>query len=57
VPDPFGLKGQWEAAAYLYDLSDPARLAATSAEAHHYPEPTTGEGRILCDGTRLGGRR
>ena len=53
IPDPYGLKGQSEAAAYLYDLSDPQRLASTTWDTHQFPEPTTGEERILCDGTRI----
>lgn len=37
VEDPYGLRGQRETAAYLYDLSDPARLASAEAETHSYP--------------------
>jgi hypothetical protein len=54
IPDPFGLKGQSEAAAYLYDLSDPQRLTSAAWDTHQFPELTTGGGRILCDGTRIG---
>jgi Dolichyl-phosphate-mannose-protein mannosyltransferase len=55
IPDPFGGKDQSEAAAYLYDLSDPVRLAAGTAADHRFPEPRTGRPRVLCDGTRLSG--
>lgn len=55
IPDPFGGKDQSEAAAYLYDLSDPVRLAAGTAADHRFPEPRTGRPRVLCDGTRLPG--
>jgi hypothetical protein len=37
IEDPYGLVGQREAAAYLYDLSDPERLAGADAETHSYP--------------------
>lgn len=37
IGDPFGLTGQRETAAYLYDLSDPARLARADAATHPYP--------------------
>jgi hypothetical protein len=40
VEDPYGLRGQREAAAYLYDLSDPARLALADAETHPFPTAT-----------------
>jgi hypothetical protein len=56
IPDPYGLKGQSEAAAYLYDLSDPQRLASATWSTHKFPEPTTGAARILCDGTRIGAK-
>jgi hypothetical protein len=56
IPDPYGLKGQREAAAYLYDLSEETRLAATTADAYQHPEVATGDLRILCDGTRLEAR-
>jgi Dolichyl-phosphate-mannose-protein mannosyltransferase len=53
VPDPFGDRGQAEAAAQLYDLSDPGRLSAATAETYDYPDPKSGGPRVLCDGTRL----
>lgn len=56
IPDPFGSLGQSEAAAYLYDLSDPGRLAAATWTTHRFPEPTTGGPRILCDGTWIPGQ-
>ncbi len=37
IEDPYGLTGQRETAAYLYDLSNPERLARTDAETHFYP--------------------
>ena len=37
IEDPYGLVGQRETAAYLYDLSDPERLAGADAETHSYP--------------------
>jgi hypothetical protein len=37
IEDPFGNRGQRAAAAYLYDLSDPARLSLADAETHPYP--------------------
>ena len=37
IEDPYGLRGQRETAAYLYDLSDPARLASADAETHSHP--------------------
>lgn len=37
IDDPFGNRGQRAAAAYLYDLSDPARLARADAETHPHP--------------------
>ena len=42
VEDPFGTAGPLAAEAYLYDLSDPARLARTTADAHPLA-PVTGE--------------
>ena len=56
IPDPFGSRGQSEAAAYLYDLSDPNRLAAETWQTHRFPDPTTGGPRVLCDGTWIPGR-
>jgi Dolichyl-phosphate-mannose-protein mannosyltransferase len=53
IPDPYGLTGQLEAAAYLYDLSDPVRLASTTAETFRHEPITTGGFRFLCDGTRV----
>jgi hypothetical protein len=38
IPDPFGLEGKSEAAAYLYDLSDPGRLSRASAATFPVPE-------------------
>jgi hypothetical protein len=40
IEDPFGLRGQREAAAYLYDLSDPGRLTQADAETHPFPAAT-----------------
>ncbi|MGH7567303.1 MAG: hypothetical protein ACREK2_10780 [Gemmatimonadota bacterium] len=40
IEDPFGFRGQREAAAYLYDLSDPGRLAQADAETHPFPAAT-----------------
>jgi Dolichyl-phosphate-mannose-protein mannosyltransferase len=54
IPDPYGLTGQSEAAAYLYDLSEPARLAAANWETHRFPDPFTDGPRDFCDGTRIG---
>jgi hypothetical protein len=54
IADPFGSKGLSEAAAYLYDLSDPVRLASTSWDRHRFPDPIAGGRRFLCDGTRVG---
>jgi hypothetical protein len=54
IPAPFGARGQREAAAYLYDLSDQGRLAATTWDRHQVPKTTTGAPRVLCDGTRVG---
>lgn len=34
ILDPYGLRGQRAAAAYLYDLSDPRKLARTDAATH-----------------------
>jgi hypothetical protein len=56
IPDPFGARGQIEAAAYLYDLSDPIRLAAATWDTHQFPDPVTGEPRDLCDGRRVAGK-
>jgi hypothetical protein len=56
IPDPFGARGQMEAAAYLYDLSDPSRLTAATWDSHQFPDPWTGEPRDLCDGRRVAGR-
>lgn len=36
IPDPFGLRGQREAAAYLYDLGDPGRLERADAESYSF---------------------
>ena len=52
IPDPFGLSGEREAAAVLYDLSDPARLSAARAETHVLDQVPHGM-RTPCDGTRL----
>jgi len=52
IPDPYGQKGQGEAAAYLYDLSDPIRLASVTSETHRFPDPPTDGPRDLCKGTR-----
>lgn len=41
IADPNGLRGQREAAAYLYDLSDPVRLARADAETHPHPRSTS----------------
>ena len=41
IPDPHGLRGQREAAAYLYDLGDPVRLARADAETHPHPRSTS----------------
>jgi hypothetical protein len=38
IEDPYGNKGKSEAAAYLYDLSDPQRLAQSNAEAYPVPK-------------------
>jgi hypothetical protein len=54
IPDPYGSREQAEAAAYLYDLSNPTRLAATTWDTHQYPDPVVDSVRILCDGTQLG---
>lgn len=40
IEDPHGLRGQREAEAYLYDLSDPGRLAHADAETHPFPAAT-----------------
>jgi hypothetical protein len=58
VEDPFGNRGQRAAAAYLYDLSDPSRLAMADAETHPYPKATivTRNKAIGCDYTRDPGR-
>jgi hypothetical protein len=40
IEDPFRLRGQRAAEAYLYDLSDPRRLARTDAETHPFEAPT-----------------
>ncbi|HET9332710.1 MAG TPA: hypothetical protein VFQ21_03930 [Gemmatimonadota bacterium] len=40
IEDPFGLVGQRAATAYLYDLSDPDRLALADAETHPYVSAT-----------------
>lgn len=53
IPDPFGNTGQLAAAAHLYDLSDPVRLATATAETHRHEPIATGNERILCDGTRV----
>ena len=37
IEDPYGLTGQRETAAFLYDLSDPERLARADAATHPYP--------------------
>ncbi len=55
IPDPFGVRGQGAAAAYLYDLSDPKRLSAATWESHVFPELTSGGPCVFCDGTRIGG--
>jgi hypothetical protein len=46
------LAGEREAAAVLYDLSDPARLSAARADTHALDQVPRGM-RTLCDGTRL----
>jgi len=56
IADPTGATGQAEAAAYLYDLSNPTRLATATPESHRFPNPVTGERRDLCDGTRAPGK-
>jgi hypothetical protein len=56
IPDPFGARGQAEAAAYLYDLSNPSRLAAATWDSHQFPDPVTGGTRDLCDGRRIPGK-
>lgn len=56
IPDPFGTRGQGEAAAYLYDLSDPRRLTSDSWDRHRFPELFSGGRRVLCDGTVIEGR-
>lgn len=38
IPDPYGLEGKSEAAAYLYDLSDPGRLMRANASSFPAPE-------------------
>jgi hypothetical protein len=53
IPDPFVNSGQEEAAAYLFDLSDPVRLATTTADTFEHGPVHTGGTRILCDGTRI----
>jgi len=40
IEDPHGLRGQREAAANLYDLSNPGRLARADAETHPFPTAT-----------------
>jgi hypothetical protein len=42
VADPFGTVGPLATEAYLYDLSDPARLGRTTADSHPLA-PVTGE--------------
>ena len=42
IVDPFGLRGQRAAAAYLYDLADPRKLARSDAATHPI-EAATGE--------------
>ena len=37
IEDPYGLNGQRESAAYLFDLSNAGRLAGADAETHSYP--------------------
>lgn len=37
IEDPYGLVGQRETAAFLYDLSNPERLAKADAETHSFP--------------------
>jgi hypothetical protein len=54
IPDPYGSRGQGEAAAYLYDLSNPIRLAATTWQTHQFPDPVVDPERTLCDGTQIG---
>jgi hypothetical protein len=49
IDDPYGLTGQREAAAYLYDLSDPERLARADAATHSHPAARmTERGAIGC---------
>ena len=38
IEDPEDNRGKREAAAFLYDLSDPRRLSRSSAETHAVPE-------------------
>lgn len=58
IEDPYGNPGQRAAAAYLYDLSHPARLARAEAETHAHPRATQIEGSRVegCGYTRLPGR-
>jgi hypothetical protein len=46
IEDPFRLRGQRAAEAYLYDLSDPRRLARTDAETHPFEAPTIVSRRV-----------
>ena len=41
IPDPYGRGGQSEAAAYLFDLSEPDHLERADADTFTLPEPTT----------------
>jgi hypothetical protein len=55
VPDPLGFTGEREAAAVLYDLSDPARLRRADADTYAGILAPSGM-RTLCDGTRIDAR-
>jgi 4-amino-4-deoxy-L-arabinose transferase-like glycosyltransferase len=52
ISDPLGLSGEREAAAILYDLSDPDRLAAADPETYTLDQVPRGM-RTLSDGTRV----
>ena len=58
IEDPYGNRGQRAAAAYLFDLSDPVRLARADAETHPHPRATTiADSRVEgCGYTRVPGR-
>jgi hypothetical protein len=46
IEDPFGFRDQRAAEAYLYDLSDPRRLARTDAETHSFEAATVVAGKV-----------